>query len=124
MAYNACEITAPLRSLNTAMTLPAFIETSVFTRRVIRLLSPEEYRLLQVFLALHPEAGALIPGSGGLRKLRWSGKGKGKRGGTRLIYYWEPSQGTIYLVFIFAKNERVDLTPYQLRLLREALEKE
>ena len=106
------------------MTLPEIVETSVFTRRLARLLSPEAYRLLQLFLALHPEAGALIPGSGGLRKLRWSGKSKGKRGGTRLIYYWEPSQGRIYLLFIFAKNERLDLTPYQLRRLREILEEE
>ncbi len=105
------------------MTLPEFIETSIFTRRVERLLSAEEYRLLQLFLSLHPDAGVIIPGSGGLRKLRWSGKGKGKRGGARLIYYWEPARDQIYLLFIFAKNERDDLTPYQLRLLREALEK-
>lgn len=104
------------------MSLPEFVETSIFTRRVEQLLTPEEYRLLQLFLSFHPEAGVVIPGSGGLRKLRWTGKGKGKRGGIRLIYYWKPAQNRIYLVFIFAKNERDDLTPYQLRLLREALE--
>ena len=64
------------------------IETSIFTHQVQALLSDEEYRQLQMALVLHPEIGAVIPGSGGLRKVRWSIGGRGKRGGVRVIYYF------------------------------------
>jgi mRNA-degrading endonuclease RelE of RelBE toxin-antitoxin system len=57
----------------------------------------EEYRSLQMALLLRPEQGALIPGSGGLRKLRWSAKGRGRRGGCRIIYYWDRAQDTFYV---------------------------
>jgi putative transcriptional regulator len=63
-------------------------ETTVFTKQVKQLLDAESYRLLQLRLVADPEAGALIPGTGGLRKIRWQGSGKGKRGGIRAIYYW------------------------------------
>ena len=61
------------------------VETSVFTRQVQALLSDEEYRQLQVMLIQHPDLGPVIPGSGGLRKMRWQAAGRGKRGGTRVI---------------------------------------
>ncbi len=64
-----------------------FIETSVFTRQLKGLLSDEEYRETQAFLILSPHSGDLIQGSGGLRKLRWSSKGKGKRGGVRRRFH-------------------------------------
>jgi len=64
------------------------IETSVFTRRITELLSDDEYRELQATLVERPKAGPVIPGSGGIRKLRWSASGRGKRGGARVIYYW------------------------------------
>lgn len=63
-------------------------ETTVFTRRVTRLLDVESYRLLQVRLAEDPKAGVVIPGTGGLRKIRWGSADTGKRGGVRVIYYW------------------------------------
>jgi mRNA-degrading endonuclease RelE of RelBE toxin-antitoxin system len=63
------------------------IETSIFTRQIQVLLSDEEYRQLQLALLPKPDLGAIIPGSGGLRKVRWSGKGHGKQGGVRVIYY-------------------------------------
>jgi mRNA-degrading endonuclease RelE of RelBE toxin-antitoxin system len=70
-----------------------FIETPIFTEAVTELLDDEEYRSLQLALLLRPESGPLIPRSGGLRKIRWALKGKGKRGGCRIIYYWdEPSE--------------------------------
>jgi mRNA-degrading endonuclease RelE of RelBE toxin-antitoxin system len=94
-----------------------FLETSIFTRRVIDLLSDEEYRRLQADLAQQPEAGVVIPGTGGLRKLRWGLKGRGKRGGVRIIYYWVAPRQIILMLFIFAKNERADLTPAQCRIL-------
>jgi len=64
------------------------VETSIFTRQVQDLLSDDEYRSLQITLAKRPEVGALIEGSGGLRKVRWALAGRGKRGGVRVIYYW------------------------------------
>ena len=64
-----------------------FVETPVFTASVTLLLSDEEYRQLQLALLIRPEQGVLIRGSGGLRKLRWGARGRGKRGGVRVIYY-------------------------------------
>mgnify|MGYP001607989014 FL=1 len=64
------------------------IETSVFTRRLLELLNDEAYRKLQTALVNRPDAGPLIVSSGGLRKLRWALKGRGKRGGVRIIYYY------------------------------------
>jgi hypothetical protein len=101
------------------------VETPVFTKRVLAILSDEEYRLLQMHLINKPDAGKIIKGSGGLRKLRWSAKGHGKSGGVRIIYYWFAAQGTILLLlFVYAKNERDDLTPEQLEQLRRVVEGE
>ena len=94
-----------------------FVETTVFTRALLKLLSDDEYSSLQLALMLRPDAGDLIPGSGGLRKLRWSLSGKGKRGGTRLIYYWQRGGEVIYMLFIYAKSRQEDLTREQLKTL-------
>ena len=66
-----------------------FVETRVFTDLVCKILEDDEYRALQSSLLLRPEQGPVIPGSGGLRKVRWGTKGSGKRGGLRLIYFWD-----------------------------------
>jgi hypothetical protein len=95
-----------------------FVETRVFTRRVLGLLSDEEYRLLQWALILRPDAGDVIPGAGGLRKLRWRLPGRGTRGGARLIYYLDMGSRRIFLLLMYAKNERSDLTPAERRALR------
>lgn len=100
------------------------IETSVFTKQVQALLSEEEYRLLQTELITRPEIGVLIPDSGGLRKMRWAAKGHGKRGGTRVIYYWAVSHAQILLLLIYPKNVKDDLTQAQRKLLRQIVEKE
>jgi hypothetical protein len=100
------------------------IETSVFTRRIVELMSDEEYRLLQQTLVARPDWGVVIPGSGGLRKLRWNTPGSGKRGGTRIIYYWAVRDDIILLLFIFRKNEASDLTPAQIKALRKIVEEE
>ena len=65
-------------------------ETRAFTTRLLDLLPDEDYRLLQLELVRDPEAGHVIPGTGGLRKLRWAASGRGKRGGARIIYFWHP----------------------------------
>jgi|SRR5215217_1231672 len=101
-----------------------FIETPVFSDQLHGLLPDDDYRALQLALALRPEQGALIRGSGGLRKLRWALRGKGKRGGLRVIYYWDPADGVIYLLFLYPKNQQEDLTPSQLRLLRRIVEED
>lgn len=100
------------------------VETHVFTRRVLALLSDEEYTQMQLALVIRPDAGRLIPGGGGLRKLRWQAKGRGKRGGVRIIYYWAVSQERILLLYIYAKGEQDDLTPDQLKTLRQLMEAE
>jgi hypothetical protein len=101
-----------------------FIETSVFTRQVTSLLTDEEYSQLQLALLTHPDMGAIVPHSGGLRKIRWSMSGRGKRGGVRAIYYWVVANDEILMLFMYAKNEMDDLTPQQLKVLREIVEKE
>jgi len=100
------------------------IETSVFTRQVSQLLSDEEYAGLQADLIHRPEAGVIIPGSGGLRKLRWGLAGRGKRGGGRVIYYWAVTRDQLLMLLIYPKNAQDDLTPEQLRLLRRIVEVE
>lgn len=101
-----------------------FIETPVFSGQLYGFLPDEDYRALQLALAFRPEQGVLIPGSGGLRKLRWSFRGKGKSGGLRIIYYWEPAEELIYLLFLYPKSQQEDLSPDQLKQLRRILQEE
>jgi mRNA-degrading endonuclease RelE of RelBE toxin-antitoxin system len=100
------------------------IETPIFTKRIQELITDDEYRLLQGHLVNRPDVGKIMPGSGGLRKLRWSAGGRGKRGGIRVIYYWFVSKDIILLLYAFPKSERDDLTTEQLRQLRKIIEKE
>lgn len=101
-----------------------FVETSVFTRQVLELLTDDEYRHLQDTLISHPDVGKVIPGSGGLRKIRVAYQGKGKSGGLRTIYYWAGAEDRIYMVYMYAKSKRGDLTPTQLRTLRQLIEED
>ena len=101
-----------------------FVETPVFTKEVLDLLDDDEYRALQLALIFRPEQGAIISGSGGLRKLRWGGKGRGKRGGLRVIYYQAKGEDTFYMLFVYQKNEQEDLTPTQLRVLGRLVREE
>jgi mRNA-degrading endonuclease RelE of RelBE toxin-antitoxin system len=95
-----------------------FIETPIFTKLVTDLISDDEYRKLQLALVLRPEAGKIIPGSGGIRKIRWKSGGSGKRGGLRVIYFWDVPEDTIYMLLIYKKSKQEDLTPNQLKTLR------
>ena len=100
------------------------VETAVFTRRVQSVLSDEQYRVLQNQLVANPQLGKVIPGSGGLRKARWSVSGKGKRGGLRIIYYWLASRDMILMLFVYPKNVQDDLTPEQLKALKKIIDEE
>ena len=100
------------------------VETPIFTRQVQAVLSEEEYRLLQMHLVNRPDSGKIIRGSGGLRKLRWSAGRHGKRGGVRVIYYWFVLHDTLLLLFVYPKSHQEELTPKQLRQLKEVVEGE
>jgi mRNA-degrading endonuclease RelE of RelBE toxin-antitoxin system len=101
-----------------------FVETPLFTREVSRLLTDDSYRALQQVLLLRPEHGDVLRGSGGLRKLRWGEEGRGKRGGLRVIYYWDPPHDTIYMLWLYRKTEQEDLPPERLKVLRELMKEE
>lgn len=100
------------------------VETKAFTARIGDLLEDDDYRTLQLELVQRPTAGSVIPGSGGLRKLRWAVAGRGKRGGARVIYFWHPESARILMLFAYAKNEREDLTVAQRQALRRIVESE
>ena len=101
-----------------------FVETPIFTVAIRSAMADEDYLALQVALILRPEQGPVIPRSGGLRKVRWAGSGRGKRGGLRVLYYWHPAEETFYMLFVFAKNTQEDLTPAQLKTLRQLIREE
>lgn len=100
------------------------LETSIFTKQVTSLLADDEYRLLQTMLVNRPDAGAIIRGSGGLRKIRWKAKQSGKRGGFRVIYYWAVSDEKILMLFIYPKNKQSDLSPAQIEVLSKIVKEE
>ena len=99
-----------------------FIETTLFTKKVKDYLDDEQYRALQNTLIEDPLAGDVIPGMSGLRKVRWGSKSKGKRGGIRIIYYWQKSDKQIYLLTVYAKNEMSDLSANEKKILKRMVE--
>ena len=99
------------------------IETSVFTRIIQDLLSDDDYAELQQALVKNPTAGAIIRNSGGIRKLRWAGSGRGKRGGIRIIYYWMSADYQIRMLYAYPKNTCSDLDSNQLATLRKIIER-
>ena len=96
-----------------------FIETPIFTAAVRALLSDEEYGELQAFLVRQPDAGDVIAGTGGLRKIRWTAAGKGKRGGARVIYFHAVAHVQIRMLLIYRKGMKDDLTPREKAVLRK-----
>ena len=102
------------------------IEAPAFTRHLSEYLNDDQYRALQTELASRPEAGSLMPGTGGFRKLRWADarRGKGQRGGLRVIYYYYSTEQQIWLMTLYDKNEAADLTPEQRKALKAAVEAE
>ncbi len=93
------------------------VESKPFSRRADAILATGERLDLIAFLAANPTAGAVIPGTGGIRKLRWQAKGKGKSGGARVIYYSHDESHPIFALLIYGKSETDDLTPDEKRAL-------
>lgn len=99
------------------------IETPVFSRKSEDLLTDQEREEFVVFIAQNPTAGTVVRGSGGIRKIRWVRSGGGKRGGVRIIYYNQLEHEEIWLLTLYAKNERTTIPAHELKLIKEAIER-
>jgi len=99
------------------------IETAAFSRLIQELMNDDDYRKLQEALITRPEMGDLIKGSGGLRKVRWKLAGRGKSGGVRVIYYWAVSADQIRMLYVYRKSRQTDLSPDQIAVLKEIVER-
>ncbi len=97
------------------------IRLSEFNRQAKGILSPENIGQLEEFLAANPEAGEVIPASGGIRKLRWKRPGMGKRGGARVIYFYLLTRETVYLMSVSAKSDKEDLSNDDKKRLQKKL---
>jgi hypothetical protein len=98
-----------------------FIESGLFAKMVYDYLSEDDYTAFQQFLLEHPEAGDLVKGSGGVRKVRWARGGSGKSGGVRVCYYARNAAGQILLLVIYAKSVRTSIPAAVLKQLKELL---
>jgi mRNA-degrading endonuclease RelE of RelBE toxin-antitoxin system len=103
------------------MFMMIFIETSKFTKLVEELLSDVEYANLQQYLLKKPDAGNVVPGSGGVRKLRWKKEGKGKSGGVRIIYYWKKSEDEIWMLTAYEKSKQENIPGHILKKIAEEI---
>jgi len=99
-----------------------FIETNAFTKYLPDYLSDEDYQALQSYLMQKPDAGAIVRGSGGIRKVRWAPAGKGKSGGVRVIYYWKRPDHEIWMLTIYSKSERSSIPSHILKQIAEAID--
>jgi hypothetical protein len=99
-----------------------FIESTVFDRQRAEYLDDDEYGELQQFMILNPEAGKLVRGSGGVRKLRWRQEGAGKRGGLRVIYFVRYQPNEFWMLTLYSKTQRENVPAHILRRLKELFE--
>jgi mRNA-degrading endonuclease RelE of RelBE toxin-antitoxin system len=100
----------------------SFVETPLFSKLVKEYLTDEEYRRLQHALITSPESGAVIKGSGGVRKLRWAAPGRGKRGGYRIIYYLRRPKGVVWMLTMYPKNVVDSIPTNVLKQIREEID--
>ncbi len=98
-----------------------FIETSGFSAIREEYFTDLDFHLLQLFLMANPDAGAVIRGTGGLRKMRWGTEGKGKSGGLRVIYYWQVRADQILFITVYRKREAADLSRAALKRIRQLI---
>ena len=98
-----------------------FIEAPKFTELVKEHLSDDEYAALQWMLLERPDAGPIVPGSGGVRKLRWGLRGRGKRGGIRVIYYWKTADDEIWLLTLYDKNVQGNIPAHLLKQIAQEI---
>ena len=96
-----------------------FIESSIFSRELTNYLDDDEYGDLQQYLINCPEAGDIIPGSGGVRKLRWQRRGMGKRGGIRIIYYVMKERDELWMLTLYAKSVHDNIPAHIVRAMKE-----
>jgi hypothetical protein len=101
-----------------------FIETSFFTKLLPDYLSDDEYRGLQSYLLQKPDAGNIVKGSAGVRKVRWASSGKSKSGGVRVIYYWKKAEHEIWMLTMYSKSERTTIAGHVLKQIAEAIDNE
>ena len=106
------------------MCLVTFVETKLFTQLVLDYLSDDEYAAMQRFLVVNPEAGDVIPASGGVRKLRWGVAGRGKRGGLRVIYFLRRRNDEVWMLTLYAKNVADNIPAKVLKKIKEAIDAE
>jgi mRNA-degrading endonuclease RelE of RelBE toxin-antitoxin system len=99
-----------------------FIESVIFEKLRANYLTEDEFRDLQLTLLADPKTGPVIQGTGGLRKIRFGAKGKGKRSGVRIIYYFFEKKDRFYLLSLYSKNEVTDLTSSQKKKLKQFME--
>jgi len=97
------------------------VETRPFQQRVVGRLSDEERLAFIAYIAAHPEAGGIVPATGGVRKVRWGVDSRGKRGGVRVMYYYHNEAMPIFLLDVFAKNEKDDMTPAEKKVMRQLI---
>jgi|SRR5678816_1039837 hypothetical protein len=102
--------------------MQTFVETKLFSKLVQEYLTDDEYAELQHALIAHPQAGDVIPGSGGVRKLRWKMAGRGKRGGLRVIYYLRAREGQFWMLTLYAKNVSENISAHVLKKIREEID--
>jgi hypothetical protein len=95
-----------------------FVELPIFMKTIREICDDDELRALQNVLLKNPEMGDIIPGSGGVRKMRWAAKGHGKRGGSRVIYFYANQQQQIFFLFAYPKNVKTDLSAQEVKVLK------
>jgi hypothetical protein len=98
-------------------------EMQMFIDDASRIFTEDEYESLVLFLANHPDAGEIIPATGGVRKVRWPARGQGKRGGARVIYYFRDLNVPVYLLAVYAKGEKINLTQAEKKAMRKTVNK-
>jgi len=101
--------------------LHTVVETPEFQRRLRRLLTTDECHSLIDYLAAHPDAGDVMPGTGGARKLRWAGQGKGKSGGVRVVTFFSGPPVPVFVLTVFGKGEKINLSKPEQNALRKVL---